>query len=82
VARRIAPSLTIQAVEMAEKPVKAGIDLQQAGVAFGREQFGVLPPSHGGGGYVRIIGLGEMNRCRCRAAETPERCSEILADSF
>jgi hypothetical protein len=43
VAKRIAPLLTIQTVEMAKKLVRTRIELQQAGVNLGYDQFGFLP---------------------------------------
>ncbi len=43
VARRIAPLLTVQTVEMAKKLVRTRIELQQAGVNLGCDQFGVMP---------------------------------------
>jgi glycosyltransferase involved in cell wall biosynthesis len=43
VAKRIAPLLTVQTVEMARKLVRTRIELQQAGVKLGYSQFGALP---------------------------------------
>jgi len=43
VAKRIDPLLTIQTVEMAKKLVRTRIELQQAGVKLGYNQFGALP---------------------------------------
>jgi hypothetical protein len=43
-ARRIAPLLTIQTIEMAKKLVKARIELQRSGTSLDPGHFGILPP--------------------------------------
>jgi len=43
VAKRIAPLLTVQTVEMAKKLVRTRVELQQAGVKLRNSQFGLLP---------------------------------------